>query len=320
MKKYQISAIGNAIVDVVSFVSEEFLEKNNLTKGSMSLIDDSKAIYFSQNLSKIEKICAGGSAANTIYTLGQKGLDAAFIGKIANDEYGKIFSKSLLSQNVQFHQLNSSQKQTARSFVLVTPDGQRTMATFLSDAGNIEKQIDYQIIQESDIFYIEGYLWDLPSSIANLKKAIKFAKENGIKVAFTLSDLFCVSRHKEDFLQMLPLVDIVFSNKSEAEALFDDHNFMHHANKNQITLAVTKDKDGVDIFDGCLNISHSVKVDFVKNIVDTTGAGDAFAAGFLYGLCKNKNLEESAKIGNELASKIIQVIGAKLDSNTKVYL
>jgi sugar/nucleoside kinase (ribokinase family) len=308
---FEVCAIGNAIVDVISFVSDEFLEKNNLTKGSMSLIDEKKAITLSKNL-KIEKICAGGSAANTAYILGQKGLKTTFIGKIADDEYGEIFLNSLLQQNINFHHLSKGKNQTARSFILVSPDGQRTMATFLGDAGNIENQINQQLIKSSKIFYIEGYLWDLPSSIKYLKEAIEFAKANNIKIAFTLSDLFCVSRHQDDFLKIFSLADIVFANKDEALSLFKDGEFLDNAINNKTIFIVTKDKDGVDIFDGISEKHHKIKVNVVENVADTTGAGDAFAAGFLYGICKNEDLEKSAKIGNDLARKIIQVIGAKL--------
>ena len=310
----KVCAIGNAIVDVISFVSDKFLAQNNLIKGSMSLIDQQQALNLSQKI-KIEKICAGGSAANTAYLLGQKGLDVTFIGKIAHDKYGKIFSNSLSQQNIKFHQLqlNNNKTQTARSFILVSPEGQRTMATFLGDAGNIENQIDQQIIKSSDILYIEGYLWDLPSSIKYLKEAIKFATNNKVKTAFTLSDLLCVSRHKKDFLKVFAMTDIVFANNDEALSLFEDGNFLNHANKNQTIFIVTKDKNGVDIFDGISNKSYHINTNIIENIIDTTGAGDSFAAGFLYGFCQNKTLEESAKIGHDLASKIIQTIGTKLD-------
>jgi len=310
MSQFQISAIGNAIVDVISFVDEVFLTKHNLPKGSMSLIDTTKALELSQNI-KIEKICAGGSAANTIYLIAQQQLKTAFLGKIGNDEYGNIFHNSLKQQNITFAKLDNQQIQTARSFILVTPDGQRTMATFLGDAGNIQSQINPEIIKNSQIFYIEGYLWDLPSSIKYLKEAINIAKQNNIKIAFTLSDLFCVSRHKADFLEIFTLADIVFANKAEATALFADGQFLQQAINKNTTFIVTKDKDGVEIHDNKSQKSLTIKAQNVTKLIDSTGAGDAFAAGFLHGICTGKNLTQSGEAGNALAMKIIQIIGAK---------
>ncbi|MDA9817924.1 adenosine kinase, partial [Flavobacteriaceae bacterium] len=313
----KISTIGNAIVDLLAFADNEFLKKANLEKGSMSLIDENQTKFFLENL-KIEKIAAGGSAANTIHILADLGIETGFFGKIGEDDYGELFSQGLKKSKISFHSLNHQKSdKTAISFILVSEDGQRTMATFLGDAGKITSKIDEEKIKNSEIFYVEGYLWDDRNSIKHLKEAIDFANKNGVKTAFTLSDSFCVSRHKEDFLKIVSTVLIIFANQDEIESLFGERaDLLKIAVENQTILAITKDKNGAEIFDGINGKQISIPTQFVENIIDTTGAGDSFAAGFFYGLNKGFSLAKSAKIGNLIAGEIIQTLGAKLPSAT----
>jgi fructokinase len=304
MKK--IIAIGNAIVDILCKTDDSFLEKNGLIKNSMSLIDNETA----ENLSKItsEKITSGGSAGNTAAALAQLKNQVAFIGKVGSDEFGEKFISEISKSGAQFVSNKNHQKPTAKSFVLVTPDASRTMCTFLGCASEIdESDIDLAIFKESSVLYLEGYLWDSASTILALKKAISCAKKSGTKIAFSLSDSFCVSRHKSDFLALIENdLDILFANEDEAAEL--SINFLEHKN---LIAVVTKNDQGCEVFfDGKSFVSPAQKI---EKLLDTTGAGDAFAAGFLHGIVNNFTLEESANYGNLLASKIIQKFGARFE-------
>ncbi len=313
----RIIGIGNAIVDVLSKVNDEFLTSHNLVKNSMSLVDEKTA----QKLAELnyEKITSGGSAGNTIAALAQLGINCDFIGKVADDEFGKKYIEEIEKTKTKFVVKNHSDKISAKSFILVTPDAHRTMCTFLGCASEItENDIDENIFQEASILYLEGYLWDSSSTILALKKAINLAKKNKVKVAFTLSDSFCVSRHKKDFLELIKNdLDIVFANEHEILELLEIKDFdagkinNFFAQNKKLIAAVTRSEKGCMIFESGKNFELPAQK--IKKLIDTTGAGDAFAAGFLYGFVKDFDLKKSAEFANILASKIIQKFGARFE-------
>ena len=304
----KILGIGNAIVDVLCKVDDNFLEENGLIKNSMSLIDDVDA----EKLSKLEseKITSGGSVGNTIAALAQLGIPTTFIGKVGSDAFGKKFISEIEKTGAEFFSNLNHKKPSAKSFILVTPDADRTMCTFLGCASEItESDIDEKAFKDASILYLEGYLWDTPDTISALKKAINIAKKNGVKVAFSLSDSFCVSRHKKGFLELIKNdLDIVFANETEALAVSSNLVELFSHNKKLIAVVTKSDKGCEVFFEGESFLSAARKVD---KLVDTTGAGDSFAAGFLYGLVNDFSLEKSAELGNNLAAKIIQKFGAR---------
>ncbi len=310
MKK--IIAIGNAIVDVICKVDDSFLEKNNLIKGSMSLIENDVA----QELSalKSEKITSGGSAGNTAATLAQLGVKTNFIGKVGDDIFGQKFISELQKTGCEFFSNKNHQKPTAKSFILLTPDAERTMCTFLGCASEIDEfDIDEKIFVGAEILYLEGYLWDKPSTILALKKAIFLAKKHHVKVAFSLSDSFCVARHKKDFLELITNdLDILFANENEALEISENFSELFLQNK-KLIVAVTKSEKGCEIFYN--NKSFKIAAKKIEKLIDTTGAGDIFAAGFLYGINNEFSLEKSAEFANNLAAKIIQKFGARFEEN-----
>ncbi len=318
MKK--IIGIGNAIVDLICLIEDEFLSENLLVKNSMSLIDNDAAQKLSQL--KAHKITSGGSVANSIATIAQLGGNAAFIGKVSLDEFGRKFITEIEKNGVNFVSKTFSHHPTARSFVLVTPDAHRTMCTFLGCASEIsENDFSEELFQGASILYLEGYLWDKPQVISALKKAIALAKRQKIKIAFTLSDLFCAARHKEDFIDLISSdLDILFCNEGEIKELLNLDNIdsdgfaalqeFFNINK-KLTAIVTRSEKGCVVFaHNQITIFDAEEID---ELVDTTGAGDAFAAGFLLGCLKDFSLEKSAQTGNLLASKIIQKIGARFN-------
>lgn len=321
-KNNDIIAIGNAIVDIICEVDDLYLKNRNLIKGSMSLIHEKGAIELSEL--NHQKIISGGSAANTIATISKLGQKCEFIGKVSDDRFGKKFISQMQEIGVNYVSKQYSDQQSAKSFILITPDKERTMCTFLGCAGEIEEEdIAKDNIANSKILYLEGYLWDNNKTINSLKKAINIAQENNTKIAFTLSDSFCVSRHKNDFINLIKNdLDILFANEEEIKEIVglnnieennyeNLHQFFH--NNKKLTAAITRGEKGCVIFKN--NHHYEIKCDPVNKIVDLTGAGDAFAAGFLSGLIANYDLEKSAKIGNELGAKIIQKFGARFDNN-----
>ena len=314
----KIIAIGNAITDILCLVEDSFLTENSFTKGSMSLIDEVTA----QKLSKLklEKINSGGSVANTIATLANLEVNSSFIGKVANDEFGKKFIDDISKNKVHFLNKNfSNHNSSAKSFVLITPDGERTMCTFLGCAPEInEDDIKEEYFNNASILYLEGYLWDSKSTISALKKAIILAKKNNVKIAFSLSDSFCVSRHKEDFLSLVKNdLDLLFANENEVLELTaqEELSFKNLAEffkiKKDLIAIITRSDKGCVVFQNDKFFENSIAK--VKNPTDTTGAGDAFAAGFFYGFINNYELKEAAHFGNILASNVIQKLGARLD-------
>jgi sugar/nucleoside kinase (ribokinase family) len=318
-KKYNIVGIGNAIVDTICLVGDGFLAEHNLTKGGMFLIDEANAAMLSHL--KHEKITSGGSVANSIATLAMLESKTALIGKVGKDKFGDIFSDDLKKINCEFfckHKEKSGS--TAQSFVLITPDGERTMCTYLGLASKIESEIDENIIKDAEVLYLEGYLWDEPETIAALREAIEIAKDNDVKVAFTLSDAFCVERHKSDFLNMMASFDILFANEIEMKVLIGEDFAVNNYQKvkevigyrnPQLVVAMTMSQKGAVVFSG--QNQHHVPTTKIDKLIDTTGAGDAFAAGFLYGIDNDLTVKQSASLGNVFAGGVITQVGARLD-------
>ena len=309
----KILGIGNAIVDVICKVSDDFLISNSLTKSTMKLVDEREFESLLSHLN-IENTISGGSVANSIVGLSQLGNDVGFIGKINNDELGKEYENGMNKENVKF--LYSKKKElvpTGTCLILITPDSERTMCTFLGIAGQINEQdIDEKKIKDSKLTFLEGYLWDKGEP----KKAFDKAINNSNKVAMSLSDLFCVERHKPHFLELVKnKLDITFANEQEIMSLidvkkFDDViNFAKEINK---LIVVTRGEKGAVAINKNEIVECSAK-DNLK-IKDLTGAGDLFAGGFLHSLINNKSIEESLKTGTDMSSKVIQIIGARLNN------
>ena len=307
----KILGIGNAIVDVICKVEDKFITQNNLTKSTMKLVNEAEFKKLLSTL-KIEETVSGGSVANSIVGLSQLGNKVGFIGKVSDDDLGNKYEEGLKQENVQyFYSKKKESVPTGTCLILITPDSERTMVTFLGTAGKInENDIDITAVKNSEILFLEGYLWDEGEP----KKAFEKAINNSNKVAISLSDLFCVERHKPHFLELVKnKLDITFANEQEIMSLidvkkFDDViNFAKEINK---LIVITRgDKGAIAI-----NKKEIVECEAKKNlqIKDLTGAGDLFAGGFLHGLINNKTTKESLEIGTEMSSKVIQIIGARL--------
>ena len=308
----EILGIGNAIVDVICKVDDEFITKNNLTKSTMKLIfDDNEFKNLLSNL-KIEKTVSGGSVANSIVGLSQLGNEVGFIGKVNDDELGSKYEDGLKQENVKyFYSKKKEELPTGTCLILVTPDSERTMCTFLGTAGKInENDVDVNAVKNSKITFLEGYLWDEGDPKTAFDKAI----QNSNKVAMSLSDLFCVERHKPHFLDLVKnKLDITFSNEQEIMSLIDAKNFdevvSFSKNLKKLIVLTRGEKGSIAI-----NGDEVVECGIQKNlkIVDLTGAGDLFAAGFLHGIANSLSTNESLKKGTEMSSKVIQQIGARL--------
>ena len=313
-KKYDIVGIGNAIVDLISEVDDLYLKENNINKGTMSLVDHN-IIDKIINEKKIIKTISGGSVANSIVCIAQQNFKTAFIGKVNQDELGKKFAEGLKKENVDFNITESSvDKHTARCLILVSADAERTMNTYLGISQELSEQdIEMNMIEESSIMYLEGYLWDLESAKIAIKKSIETAKRSGTIVAFSISDAFCVDRFREEFLDLINnSADIIFANELEIKSLFKTDSLDKALKNCQIAgkiFAVTLGDKGAKIIYKS-NIVN-IKAEIVENLVDTTGAGDLFAAGFLSEYMKSQNLELCGKEGVKMASKIIQQYGAR---------
>jgi len=307
----KILGIGNAIVDVICKVDESFITKNNLTKGTMKLVDEAEFKKLLSNL-KIEETIAGGSVANSIVGLSQLGNPVSFIGKVNNDELGNKYEKSLTNEKVKYcYQKKKESIPTGTCIILITPDSERTMCTFLGTAGKInENDIDINAVKNSKIIFLEGYLWDE----GDPKKAFDKAIQNSNKVAMSLSDLFCVERHKPHFLNLFKnKLNITFSNEQEILSLLDTKNFdevVSFAKELEKLIVITRGEKGSI----AINKDEVVEYEIQKNlkIVDLTGAGDLFAAGFLHGYVNNLSIKESLQKGTEMSARVIQNIGARL--------
>ncbi len=308
----KILGIGNAIVDVICKVEDKFIAQNNLTKSTMKLVDEAEFKKLLSTL-KIEETVSGGSVANSIVGLSQLGNKVGFIGKVSDDDLGNKYEEGLKKENVQF--FYSKKKEaipTGTCLILITPDSERTMVTFLGTAGKInENDIDTNAVMNSEILFLEGYLWDEGEP----KKAFEKAINNANKVAMSLSDLFCVERHKPHFLNLVKnKLDITFSNEQEIMSLIDVKKFdevINFAKETNKLIVVTRGDKGAIVINKNEIIECSAKNNL--KIRDLTGAGDLFAGGFLHGLINNKSTKESLEIGTEMSSRVIQIIGARLN-------
>tara|TARA_B110000858_G_scaffold166255_1_gene193426 strand:+ start:40 stop:969 length:930 start_codon:yes stop_codon:yes gene_type:complete len=308
----KILGIGNAIVDVICKVEDKYLLDNKLTKSTMKLVDE---VEFKKLLStlKIESTVSGGSVANSIVGLSQLGNNAGFIGKVSDDDLGQKYEDGLKKENVNyFYSKKKEVLPTGTCLILITPDSERTMCTFLGTAGKInEGDVDINSIKNSEITFLEGYLWDEGEPKSAFDKAI----ESSNKVAMSLSDLFCVERHKPHFLNLVKnKLDITFANEQEITSLINAKNFeevISYAKQLEKIIIITRGEKGSI----AVHNSDVTECDSKKNlkVVDLTGAGDLFAAGFLHGYIRNLGTKESLKKGTELSSKIIQRIGARLN-------
>ncbi len=307
----KVLGIGNAIVDVLCRVDEKFLEQNMLTKSTMKLIDEEEFRKLISNLS-IEETISGGSVANSIVGLSQLGNQVGFIGKVNEDDLGQKYEDGLIKENVKY--LYSKKREpipTGSCLILITPDSERTMCTFLGTAGKInDKDIDKQLIKNAEITFLEGYLWDEGEP----KKAFIKAINSSNKVAMSLSDLFCVERHKNHFLDLVKnKLDIIFANEQEILSLIGSNSF------NEVISFSKNSKKNIIITRGAkgsisINNENVVECPAEKNlkISDLTGAGDLFAAGYLHGIINKMNVHDCLKYGTKLSSKIIQKIGARI--------
>jgi len=308
----KVLGIGNAIVDVICKVEESFLYKNNLTKSTMKLVDETEFKKLLSNL-KIEETIAGGSVANSIVGLAQFGNKVGFIGKVNEDNLGNKYEESLKKEKVEyFYSKKKEELPTGTCLILITPDSERTMCTFLGTAGKInENDVDINAVKNSELTFLEGYLWDE----GNPKKAFDTAIQNSNKVAMSLSDLFCVERHKPHFLDLVKnKLNITFANEQEILSLINAKNFdevISFGKQIGKLIVVTRGAKGSLAING----NEVYECESKKNlkIVDLTGAGDLFAAGFLQGYVNNLMIENSLQMGTDVSSKIIQKIGARLN-------
>ena len=308
----QILGIGNAIVDVICKVEDQYLIDNGLTKSTMKLVDENEFKKILSTL-KIEETTSGGSVANSIVGLSQLGNNVGFIGKINDDDLGQRYEDGLIKENVQyFYTKKKEASPTGTCLILITPDAERTMITFLGVAGKIgEKDIDEEAIKKSEIIFLEGYLWDEGEPKSAFNKAMSFSK----KKAMSLSDQFCVERHKNNFLDLVRnKLDIIFANEQEVISLIDANSFdeviTFGKQLGRLIVITRGEKGSIAIKD---NKVTECEIKPNLKILDLTGAGDLFAAGFLHGVINNFSIKESLEKGTEMSSKIIQKFGARLN-------
>ena len=308
----KILGIGNAIVDVICKVDDDFIAQNGLTKSTMKLIFDENEFKKLLSSLKIEKTVSGGSVANSIVGLSQLGNKVGFIGKVNDDDLGVKYEEGLKKENVEyFYSKKKEELPTGTCLILITPDSERTMCTFLGTAGKInENDVDVSAVKNSEITFLEGYLWDEGDPKSAFDKAI----QNSNKVAMSLSDLFCVERHKPHFLDLVKnKLDITFANEQEIMSLIDAKNFdevISFSKNLEKLIVLTRGKKGSIAING-EKITECGVLENLK-IVDLTGAGDLFAAGFLDGIVNNLSTKKSLEKGTEMSSKVIQQIGARL--------
>ncbi len=311
---FDVLGIGNAIVDILSFSDDKFLTENGFAKGSMTLVDENVAKEFYAKLGQTTE-CSGGSVANSLAGLASLGAKTAFIGKVRNDQLGAIFTHDLHAVGVYFDSKPATNgPATAHCMICVTPDAQRTMVTYLGACGTVsENDKDDALIQRSNILYIEGYLWDAEAAKAAIRSSIATAKKYDKRVAFTLSDTFCVDRHRKEFLQLIENdIDILFANEAEIKSLYETDDFDTAIAKirGKVAIAaVTRSEKGSIVV--TIEEITTAPTQPVHNLVDTTGAGDLYASGFLFGMSRGWDMLSCAQLGNKCAGQIITQLGAR---------
>jgi sugar/nucleoside kinase (ribokinase family) len=320
--RYHVVAIGNAIVDILSQADDGFIAAEGMTKGSMQLMfspAEADALYAKMGPGRE---VSGGSAANTVAGIAALGGKCGFIGQVADDELGQIFAHDIQAAGIDFATpVRAGEPTTARCLIFVTPDGQRTMNTFLGASQFLPASaLDLDLIRDGAILYLEGYLWDPEEPRAAMRKAIDVARAAGRKVAFTLSDIFCISRHGADFRQLIAegLIDILFANENELLALCEHEDFesaVAHIHGKVPLLVVTRSEKGAIALQGDERVA--VAAEPIDAVVDTTGAGDLFAAGFLHGQAQGWSLERSLRLGAICAAEIISHYGARAEVDLK---
>lgn len=312
--RYDVIGIGNAIVDILGRCDDAFLEKHDAPKGHMRLVDPETVEQLYKDMGPGVEI-SGGSAANTLVGVASFGGKAAFIGKVAGDEFGKIFAHDIRAAGVDFNSKAVDGKDpTSRSLILVTPDGERTMNTFLGISTDIDNgEVDPDAIKAAKIVYLEGYLFDRPDAKAAFGEAVELAKGAGRKVALSLSDGFCVDRHRSEFIELIHYgVDILFANEEEITSLYETSDFEEAAKQIAAATelaALTRGSKGSVIVSKGERIE--IPVDPVEELIDTTGAGDLYAAGFLYGVASGKDLATAGRLGSIAATEVISHMGAR---------
>ena len=312
----KILGIGNAIVDVFVKVDDNFLLKNNLTKGSMKLIEKAEFETLKDTI-KIEKIEAGGSVANTIAGISYLGGNSSFIGKVNSDEFGRVYKKSLEKIKVNFYYSEKSENlSTGASIIFITPDSERTMCTYLGISSQLSKDdINEDHIKDHELIFLEGYLWDKGISEEMFKHVINLAKKNNTKIAMSLSDVFCVTRHRNDFFKLLVNdLNILIGNENEINELVQKNNLLDSINElkkiNKIVVITRSENGSLVILNNEITKCESIKV---EKVLDLTGAGDLFASGFLKEYLDKSNINKCLQTGSELAAKVIEKIGARLN-------
>ena len=313
--KYDVVAIGNAIVDIIGRCEDSFLDTHAAPKGHMRLVDSATIDAIYADMGPAIEV-SGGSAANTAAGIASLGGRAAFIGKVAEDEFGRIFRHDIGAAGVAFDTpaVADSTRATSRSLILVTPDGQRTMNTFLGISTDLDQgEVDPAVIEASRIVYLEGYLFDREEAKAAFRQAVEIAKAAGRQVALTLSDSFCVDRHRAEFLALIRAgIDILFANESEILSLYEcasfDEAVRHVSRDTRFAVLTRSEKGSVIVSEGTPIL---VAADPVAKVVDTTGAGDLYAAGFLFGLARGDDLQTAGRLGSFAAAEIIGQMGAR---------
>lgn len=314
-RKYHVTGIGNAIVDVLSHCEESFIVENRMVKGTMALIDENQAVALYDKMGNCVE-CSGGSVANSLAGLAELGARSAFIGKVRNDELGRIFRHDMESININFPIPEATTgKPTARCLICVTPDGERTMNTYIGVCADITPEdIDIELIKDAQVLLIEGYLWDQDSAKQAIRQAVEVAKQAGTKVAFSLSDVFCVDRHRDEFKALIrDYVDILFANEGEITSLGQQKSLQDNIAlvADQVeTACITRGELGsVIVNDGNHYEIPAAKLD--GRVMDVTGAGDLYAAGVLYGLTHGWSFEKAGELGSACAADIIQQMGPR---------
>ncbi len=317
-KELDLIGLGNAIVDIIVNVEDQFLEANNLKKGSMNLINSDESEVLLKKCKVIKKI-SGGSSANTVVCMAELGNNVQFIGRVKDDNFGNFFSMDLKKSNTIFNNMPIDQgPSSAHSIIFITPDAQRTMCTYLGASVEFEpKDVNYDVIKHSKYLYLEGYLWDSDQAKNAFLKAAKIANESNTKIILSLSDSFCVDRHRESFLELIEkYIDVVFCNESEVLSLFEE-NDLQRSKENISSICdlviITLGSRGSLIINK--GDSEEIKPFLLGKIIDTTGAGDLYAGGFIHGLIQNYSLKRCGEIGSICAGHIITQLGSRSNIN-----